>query len=228
MTREHWEAVFKTKTSHQVGWYQPHLQRSLSLIERSGVGTNSHIIDVGGGESTLAQDLLERGFRAVTVLDISATALARARGRLGERAGEVTWIEADVTKAKLTPAEYDLWHDRAVFHFLTTSEDKRKYVDLLTRCLRPPGYLVIATFGPDGPDHCSGLPTMRYGPEDLRTELGSSYTLLEAETEIHVTPGRVRQSFVYCLFRMGEPHTPPNNSLEPTRTAAENGDSNAH
>ncbi len=200
--KAHWEGVYARKLPTEVSWYQPRPARSLALFERCGLNVGSTVIDVGGGDATLVDALLERGLRSVTVLDISATALARARARLGERAGEVTWLEADITRAELPRQAYDFWHDRAVFHFLGDPADRRRYVERATASLRPGGTLVIATFAPDGPQRCSGLDVVRYGPEDLAREFGeASFELVDDCAETHRTPSGAEQRFTYAVLR---------------------------
>jgi ubiquinone/menaquinone biosynthesis C-methylase UbiE len=155
-TREHWEKIYRTKKANDVSWYQPHLQRSIDLILRAGIGTDARIIDVGGGASTLADDLIERGFRHVTVVDIAQTALDAAKRRLGERAQHVTWLAGDITTMDFPRDAFDLWHDRAVFHFLTSEADRKAYLERVCCAVRKGGYVVLATFGPEGPVKCSG------------------------------------------------------------------------
>jgi ubiquinone/menaquinone biosynthesis C-methylase UbiE len=202
--KNHWETIFSKKSPTQVSWYQPHLERSLDLITRTDIGLEARLIDVGGGDSTLVDDLMLKGFTDITVLDISRKALEQTRQRLGKRAEAARWIEADVTRADLSSSYYTLWHDRAVFHFLTDSEDRRVYRELLYRAVEPDGYVVFGTFAHDGPRECSGLATMRYSPEELLQELGGRYELIEAEFERHQTPRGDYQIFLYCLFRKHE------------------------
>lgn len=200
-TGTHWQQLYASRVPTQLSWYQAQPDTSLALIARAGLTPESHLIDVGGGTSTLVDALLARGFRYVTVLDVAATALEVASRRLGGRARDVTWIEADVTRAGLPRQAYDLWHDRALFHFFTDAEDRRRYVDMLREALRPGGQVILATFAPSGPPRCSGLVVERYKPEDLTAALGTEFTLLESVAEAHATPAGVRQDFVYCRFR---------------------------
>lgn len=197
--REHWQGVYEGKDPTEVSWFQPRPESSLALIDRLGLGPDARVIDVGGGASRLVDALLERGFRHLTVLDISEKALAHSRSRLGERAGEVRWIEADVTAADL-PGPFDLWHDRAVFHFLTDAEDRAAYVQRLVNAVPTGGHAVIATFAEDGPERCSGLPVVRYTAEGLDAELGPAFALRDTFRELHETPAGKEQSFVYCRF----------------------------
>ena len=160
--KTHWEKVYKTKAPDTVCWYLPHLETSLALIERTGTGLSSSIIDVGGGESTLADDLVSRGYQNVTVLDISETAINVSKQRMGEAAEHVHWHVADVLAVELESRAYDVWHDRAVFHFLTTNEQRLAYVRSVARSVRRGGHVIVSTFGPEGPQKCSGLEVIRY------------------------------------------------------------------
>ncbi len=174
---------------------------SLQFIERTGVGKSASIIDVGGGASTLVDDLLARGFERLTVLDVSSKAIDLARARLGSNADKINWIEADITKVSLPQNHYDLWHDRAVFHFLTSAEDRQKYVELVRDSLKPGSHIIMATFAPDGPSRCSGLDVVRYSPDSLLEEFGSDFELIESAGEEHLTPSGVKQMFIYCYLR---------------------------
>jgi len=196
--KEHWEAIYESKKPEEVGWYQPGPTVSLDLIRRVAPRLDAAIIDVGGGASTLVDSLPDA---RVTVLDISAAALAHAKSRLGSAADRVVWRCADVLSEELLSAAYDVWHDRAVFHFLTSPADRRRYVDQVSRALRPGGHVIIATFADDGPTHCSGLEVVRYSGDQLHAELGPAFELIETIREEHVTPSGSRQAFVYCLFR---------------------------
>ncbi len=200
--KEHWEQVYTTKAPDTVSWYQEHATRSLQLVEATGVPHSAAIIDVGGGASNLAGDLLARGYKHVTVLDVSAAALATAQAQLRDLASEVMWLESDVTTALLKAGAYDIWHDRAVFHFLTNSEDRQHYKQTLLHSVRPGGHVIIATFAEDGPEKCSGLPVMRYSASALAAELGEQFSLVSRERESHVTPSGVIQQFMYCYFRV--------------------------
>lgn len=196
----HWEDVYASRHAHEVSWYQVRPELSLRLVETLGIGAGDPVIDVGGGASSLVDNLIERGFRDLTVVDISATALAAARQRLGARAAAVHWLVGDVTS--MTPRRsYRLWHDRAVFHFLTEAEDRRKYVALLAAALAPDGRAVIATFAEDGPERCSNLPVRRYGPAQLAAEFAPHLELIDSQRETHTTPAQGQQKFVYCSFR---------------------------
>lgn len=196
----HWERVYETRQPTEVSWFQPVPEKSLALIRRTGIGASDAIVDAGGGASTLVDNLLAAGFQDVSVLDISANALLKSQERLGEIASEVTWIEADVTE--FTPArQYDLWHDRAVFHFLTDAADRDRYVDVVRRSLRSRGHLVLATFGPQGPMRCSGLDICRYGIEQLTDLLGTDFELQSHELDEHRTPSGSAQQFLYSWWQ---------------------------
>ena len=199
--KSHWEHVYETKSVDAVSWFQPHAEQSLRLIRQTGLAQTASIIDVGGGASTLVDDLLDDGFRRVTVLDVSGAALAAARARLGERAASVTWLEADITQVALPRNAYDLWHDRAVFHFLTSDRDRQAYVAAVQRAVKPGGYVIVATFAEDGPLQCSGLPVVRYSPSALHAEFGATFNLERHEREEHHTPSGSVQKFIYCYCR---------------------------
>jgi ubiquinone/menaquinone biosynthesis C-methylase UbiE len=170
------------------------------MISRSGVRRDSRILDVGGGDSTLVDDLLQAGYNDITVLDIASSAISRAKQRLGDAAVRITWIESDVLQAPLGDGSYDLWHDRAVFHFFVDEKERRQYISKASRALKPEGQLILATFASDGPSRCSGLPTMRYAPETLALEVQEYFTLLESHFETHSTPQGKDQQFIYCRF----------------------------
>lgn len=200
--KDHWEKVYGTKAPDSVSWYQPHLERSLELIRRVATGSSSAIIDVGGGESTLVDDLLARDYADVTVLDISETAIQVARARLGPLAERVHWIAGDVTRVPLESRRYQVWHDRAVFHFLTDTASRAAYVAQVNRSVKPGGYVLVATFGPEGPTKCSGLDVVRYDAEGLHDEFGARFELVESATELHQTPFGTKQQFLYCLCKV--------------------------
>jgi len=200
-TKAHWERIYETRTPDQVSWYQECPAISLDLIRRTGISTTGRIIDVGGGASTLVDKLLDEGYLDVTVLDISGAALQAARRRLGARAASVAWLEADILQESLSLEAYDVWHDRAVFHFLTRREDRQMYVHAVKRALRREGYLIIATFAQEGPTHCSGLEVARYSPVELHDEFGEDFELVNSLPENHHTPSGAEQKFVYCYCR---------------------------
>lgn len=200
-SKTHWEDVYSRKRSDEVSWFQAHAEASLELIRRTGVKKSGHIIDVGGGASTLVDDLLDRNFEQISVLDISEAALQVARNRLGKRANKVDWIADDITTVELPNQLYDVWHDRAVFHFLTSAEDRMRYIEVVNHSVKVGGHVIVATFGLDGPLECSGLDVVRYSPDSLHKEFGNKYTLIESLAEVHQTPSGTEQKFNYCHFR---------------------------
>jgi SAM-dependent methyltransferase len=200
--RLHWETVYRTRAPDAVSWYAPHLDTSLALIERSAGALSAAIIDVGGGEATLVDDLLARGYTDVSVLDISAEAIRVARGRLGAQAGRARWLVGDITQAELPERRYDVWHDRAVFHFLLEPAQRAAYVRQVARAMRPGGSVIVATFGPEGPTKCSGLDIVRYDADGLHDQFGPAFRLVESRTELHRTPFGTTQQFVYCFCRV--------------------------
>ena len=197
---DHWEAVYSTRQEHQVSWYQVKPHMSLRLISKLGIGRSAALIDVGGGSSNLVDHLLDLGFLDVSVLDISATALKGVKARLGDRASGVKWLAGDITRLELA-GPYRLWHDRAVFHFLTDAKDRATYVSTLTNAVPPGAHVIMATFADDGPEMCSDLPVCRYSPEQLSAELGDGFARIECLRETHLTPSRGQQKFIYCCFR---------------------------
>lgn len=199
--KEHWENVYSTKAEDEVSWFQEHAELSIKLILDAGVPCTASIIDVGGGASTLVDDLLSHAFEHITVLDLSSAALATAQARLGDKASAVEWLEANVIEAEFPEHSYDVWHDRAVFHFLTTREERIAYVRAVLRAVKPGGLVIVATFAEDGPTQCSGLPVMRYDANELYAEFGEPFLLLRHEKESHHTPGGNEQKFVYCLCK---------------------------
>ncbi|PYU14365.1 MAG: SAM-dependent methyltransferase [Acidobacteria bacterium] len=201
-TKTHWEKVYTTKAPDQVSWYRPHLETSIDLIERSVSDPSASIIDIGGGESTLVDDLLARGFQNVTVLDVSQVAIDATKQRLGQVAGRVQWVTADITGVQLHPAAYDVWHDRAVFHFLTAPEQRAAYVRQVARSVKAGGHVIVSTFGPEGPTKCSGLDVVRYDAEALHEEFGTRFRLVESSKELHETPFGTIQQFLYCYCRL--------------------------
>jgi ubiquinone/menaquinone biosynthesis C-methylase UbiE len=200
-SKEHWEQIYTTKPTNGVSWFQEHAEQSLQFIRATGVPLSASIIDVGGGSSTLFDDLLNSGYSALTVLDLSAAALAIAQKRLGSRSSEVQWIEANITNAALPASNYHVWHDRAVFHFLTEPQERHEYIEAVLRAVKPGGHVIVATFAEDGPTQCSGLPVRRYSPNELHAEFGAPFTLLQHTKEAHHTPFGTIQKFVYCYCR---------------------------
>jgi SAM-dependent methyltransferase len=199
--KAHWEQAYANRSPEQLGWYRPRLESSLALIAAVGLRKDQPLIDVGGGASTLVDDLLALGYERITVADLSDAALERARRRLGDRAEAVTWMSADMLTAELPAAGYDLWHDRAVFHFLTAAADRAVYLAQLRHALALGGQAIFGVFALEAPPRCSGLEVRRYTPEVLREEIGDGFVLLEQRRELHVTPGGVEQPYVYCRFR---------------------------
>jgi SAM-dependent methyltransferase len=198
--KEHWEAVYQAKGETGVSWYQSEPRLSLELIRSVAPPARGRIIDVGGGASILVDRLLDLPFERIAVLDISEAALSKSRSRLGERASRVEWIVADVTEAE-SLGTFDVWHDRAVFHFLTDAADRRKYVELARRTVPVGGHLIIATFADDGPKRCSDLDVCRYNAKTLGAELGESFSLVRDASETHTTPWGSSQAFFYGVFR---------------------------
>jgi 2-polyprenyl-3-methyl-5-hydroxy-6-metoxy-1,4-benzoquinol methylase len=197
-----WEHIYSSKAPDAVSWYRPHLELSLELIQQTPLGTAASIIDVGGGESTLVDDLLYRGYENLTVLDISQTAIDVTKARLGENADRVQWLAADITETELAPSAYDVWHDRAVFHFLTSMEQRFAYVRQVATAVKPGGHVIVSTFGPEGPKKCSGLDVVRYDAESLHSQFGVKFRLLKSSKELHATPFGTIQQFLYCLCRL--------------------------
>ncbi len=202
--KQHWEQIYSTKPSDAVSWFQDHADQSLRLIHNTRLGRNAAIIDVGAGASTLVDDLLAEGYTDLTVLDLSPAALMVAKQRLAKHAECVRWAEGDVTRMKFPVHRFDIWHDRAVFHFLTEPADRHAYVEQVIRSVRPGGHVIVATFAEDGPEKCSGLPVVRYQPESLHAEFGDAFLLVGHEKEAHHTPSGAVQQFVYCYCRKAD------------------------
>jgi SAM-dependent methyltransferase len=217
--QNHWENIYAKKAPDAVSWYRPHLEISLDLIERAAPNRSASIIDVGGGESTLVDDLLGRGYHNVTILDISQTAIDVTKKRLGRASENVRWLTADITKADLEPVGYDVWHDRAVFHFLTTTEDRVAYVRRASKAVKPGGHVIVSKFGPEGPTKCSSLDVVRYDAESLHNEFGTRFHLLESSKELHRTPIGIVQQFLYCLCRVAR-DSGPRPTIKPTAAPA--------
>jgi len=199
--KSHWEQVYSTKASDAVSWYQPHASVSLSLIRETGIDLDAPIIDVGGGASTLVDDLLDLGYSALSILDLSEAALDAAASRLGARGDGVRWLEADITRTTFPEASIELWHDRAVFHFLNAADDRAAYVRALSQAVKPGGHLIIGTFAENGPEKCSGLPVQRYSAQGLYSQFSAAFELVKTATEAHQTPSGSIQAFVYCWCR---------------------------
>jgi ubiquinone/menaquinone biosynthesis C-methylase UbiE len=199
--KSHWDGVYSDRAGDALSWYQAYPERSLELIRDCGIGTDAGIIDVGGGTSGLAFELLRQGFSGLWVLDISAAALAAARNRLGADAARVQWVEADITRAQLPAAQFDVWHDRAVFHFFTDPAQQAAYVEKASAAVKPGGHLVISTFDADGPEQCSGLPVARYDVASLQSRFVGRFELMRSEREEHRTPAGKLQRFRYFVLR---------------------------
>ncbi len=197
----HWRHVYATRPAESVSWYRPHLEVSLELLERGGLNPDSRIIDIGGGASTLVDDLLARGVAQVTVLDLSAEALEVAQARLDARGDAIRWLAADLLSADLPDSGFDLWHDRAVLHFLGDPVDAERYARQAASAVRSGGHAVVSGFAPEGPERCSGLAVARRSPGEIAALLGSCWTLVEQRTDHHVTPGGSPQPFAYALLR---------------------------
>jgi SAM-dependent methyltransferase len=200
-TASHWDRIYGSQRPDHVSWFRPRLSVSLELLQDAGLGPRSRVIDIGGGASTLVDDLLDRGVEHVTVLDISAAALQVARNRLGDRAARVRWIVSDVCSVELDPQSIDLWHDRAALHFLTDPPDRACYVRLANEASVAGGHMVIGGFASDGPQRCSGLPVVRRDPEQIAELFAERFRLTAARRETHSTPRGAAQSFAYALLQ---------------------------
>jgi len=196
----HWQTVYEDKGETEVSWFQEHPASSLALIRDSGLGPDARIIDIGGGASRLVDHLVGQGFRSIAVLDIAPAALERARHRLGELAAQVEWLVADVT-GWTPPTHFDLWHDRAVFHFLTDPADRAAYAAAMAAAVPKGGQAIIGTFALDGPERCSGLPIHRYDADGLSAEFARHFEPIAAMTEDHLTPTGKIQRFQFCRLR---------------------------
>ncbi len=199
---DHWENVYRVKKFDSVSWYTPHLGESLHLIDRLCADKTAAIVDIGAGESTLVDDLLHRNFLDLSVLDISATAIEFTKRRLGAKAQQVSWHVGDITRYSFGAKQFDLWHDRAVFHFLTDPAARQAYVDLVRSSVKPGGFVLMATFGPHGPLQCSGLDVVRYNDQQLHHEFGEGFELMGSELSNHHTPMGTNQQFLYCWCRV--------------------------
>ena len=204
--KAHWERVYATKAPTEVSWYEPVPARSLDLIRATGEPLTASILDVGGGSSTLVDCLLEAGYSDISVLDVAKGALEHARARLGGAAARVSWIEADITNFQ-SARPFAIWHDRAVFHFLTEGDDRERYLGVLQRTLRAGGHLVLATFGPAGPTRCSGLAVQRYSESEVSALLGSGFALRMYQVEEHRAPRGAVQQFLYGWWQNERPDT---------------------
>ena len=206
----HWDNIHSTKAPDQVSWFQAEPALSLELIQQAAPERDSSIIDVGAGASTLVDALLRSGYHCITVLDISAAALASAQHRVAsgfpDEPPAVIWRTDDLLTATLPASAFDVWHDRAVFHFLTDPVDRARYLDQVRHAVKPGGHVIVATFAEDGPTKCSGLDVVRYSPATLRGELGDDFDLADSRREEHHTPWGATQLFTYCLFRYKPSH----------------------
>jgi 2-polyprenyl-3-methyl-5-hydroxy-6-metoxy-1,4-benzoquinol methylase len=198
--QSHWQQVYLSKGEHQVSWSQPDPQPSLGLIEKFAGGAGASIVDIGGGASRLVDSLVKGGFGEITVLDLSEAALQAAKERMGSAGDAIQWVAADVT-AWRPPHPFDIWHDRAAFHFLVDAKDRQAYIDRLSSGVKAGGHAIIATFAPDGPEKCSGLPVQRYDPEGLSKVVGGWFELVEHLAHHHVTPWGAAQSFQFSVLR---------------------------
>jgi 2-polyprenyl-3-methyl-5-hydroxy-6-metoxy-1,4-benzoquinol methylase len=201
-SKNHWKDIYQKKDPKRVSWFQEHSETSLKLISQHLPDKKAHIIDIGAGASTLVDDLLASGYQNIDILDISKEALEVAQQRLGEQQHHINWHSANILEAELATHQYDLWHDRAVFHFLTDKKDRKNYVQQVIKALKPGGKVIISTFGPDGPLKCSGLPIVRYDHQSLHNEFGTAFNLLEHGKEDHLTPDGSVQKFIYCYCRL--------------------------
>ena len=198
---KHWDEIYSSKPSDKVGWYTPHLDTPLNWIEGLNLEPDEAIIDVGGGASTLVDDLLAKGHKDITIVDLSRRAIQLTQERLGKISSLVTWLQGDVTRLELPDHYYRLWHDRAVFHFLLEPEIRQRYKDALLEALQMDGFFILGTFAPEAPPRCSGLPVQRYDAQSLARLFGSEFELRLSQYEPHVTPSGIEQAYVYCLFQ---------------------------
>lgn len=199
---KHWQTIYSTKDPKEVSWFQAQASTSLRLIQKAQLNLEAEIIDVGGGASVLVDQLLEQGFKHITVLDLAEAALQKSQVRLGELANKVTWLIANIVEVEFADHQFDLWHDRAVFHFLTEHNDQQRYLQKVTAALKSGGYLVISTFAEDGALKCSGLPVQRYSTQELIHFFGqSAFDVVEEGKEVHITPAGNEQKFSYLLLR---------------------------
>ncbi|GAB3034469.1 class I SAM-dependent methyltransferase [Oleiagrimonas citrea] len=199
--QDHWQTVYRGTSEQQTSWYRPHLDASLRSIDALDLPHDAPVIDVGGGRSTLVDDLLDRGFRDLTVLDLSEAALAQSRARLGAQTASVHWLADDVTETEMPAARYALWHDRAVFHFLIEDIAQQRYLDAAAHATREGGYVIVATFAADGPERCSGLPVARYDAGTLAARFAPHFECVDACRDVHRTPFDTEQPFTYLTLR---------------------------
>jgi 2-polyprenyl-3-methyl-5-hydroxy-6-metoxy-1,4-benzoquinol methylase len=200
--KSHWTQVYQTKAADEVSWYQERPALSLAFIDQAHIARDAAIIDVGAGASTLVDHLIASGHTNITLLDLSEAALNTVRGRLGAAAEQLTWLVGDITAIALPQQRYDLWHDRAVFHFLTDPVQRAQYVAQVRHAVKPGGHIIMATFAPDGPEQCSGLTTVRYDAPTLHSIFGGGFELVSSTRETHLTPWGSEQKFMYCYCRV--------------------------
>lgn len=198
--KEHWEKVFATKTENEVSWFQSYPKTSVEFLELFNLPLDANIIDVGGGDSHFVDALLEKGYKNIYVLDISANAIARAKKRLGDQAAKVNWIVSDITEFE-PPVKFDFWHDRAAFHFLTSEEKIYKYVSIAEEAISPDGYLILGTFSENGPKKCSGLEIRQYNETSMSARFEVAFERIKCITEDHITPFNTTQNFLFCSFQ---------------------------
>ena len=199
--KQHWQYVYENKSAQEVSWFQAHATTSLKLIEQANTSKGSAIVDIGGGASTLVDDLLVAGYKNISVFDLSSSALNVSKKRLGALAENIQWQVGDITQVDFPTNSIDLWHDRAVFHFLINDADRNKYLSTLKNALKVNGYVIFATFAKDGPEKCSGLPVQRYTSKELSLLCGNDFKLVNEHFQVHKTPFESSQNFVYCLFK---------------------------
>lgn len=198
--KNHWENIYQTKQLNEVSWYQPTPQTSLNFFKELTIDKTANIIDIGGGDSFLVDNLLQQGYQNITVLDIAIHAIERAKKRLGSLASNVKWIESDIINFKPTE-KYDFWHDRAAFHFLTSANDINAYIQIAQESINPNGIMVIGTFSNDGPLKCSGINIQQYSAQSLSALFSHSFTTIQSFTTNHLTPFNTQQNFLFCSFR---------------------------
>jgi SAM-dependent methyltransferase len=198
--QKHWDAIYSTKSEEEVSWFQPYPKTSMEFVELFRLPLDANIIDIGGGDSHFVDALLDKGFENIYVLDISAAAIEKTKRRLGERSSKIHWIVSDVTEFK-PPVRFDLWHDRAAFHFLTTEDKIYKYVSIAEEAIRQNGYLILGTFSEDGPEKCSGLEIKKYSEASMSARFEVSFQRIKCVHEDHITPFDTVQNFLFCSFQ---------------------------
>ena len=199
-TKDYWENIYRTKTENDVSWFQPYPKISMDFLELFSLPLNANIIDIGGGDSHFVDALLDKGYKKIWVVDISATAIEKAKTRLGKRASQVNWIISDVTEFE-PPVQFDLWHDRAAFHFLTTGEKIYSYVAIAEEAIKKNGYLILGTFSERGPDKCSGLEISQSSEASMSARFEVAFKRIKCIEEDHRTPFDTIQNFLFCSFK---------------------------